>query len=816
MKKKVLLFALLFTAIKGSAQYNGDTVLQYNSMKPIFFDILHTRLSLLVDWEKEQLISTAELRLKPYIRTQQKLILDAKNFKIRGCFLKTKNIWKELPYSYDGFLLQIDLLKKFSAQDTLDIKIDYIANYESNKRTTQVGLYFFKPYTPKNTTSDIQYYQVWTQGEPNGASYWFPTFDQPNEKCTQEVIITVDSFFHTISNGVLLSSTKKGKYKTDHWNMEYPHSPYLFALVIGKFSFSQQKWNDVTLRYISSFPHRGKDIFFKETPQMLSLFNNLLHYTYPYPKYDQVIVKNFIDEGMENTTITILSEDYDLEKKELIDEKHDNIIAHELFHQWFGNLVTCKSWAYLPLNEGFATYGEYLWYEHKYGKNEANRWLYQAKNTHFIETESLKRPVINYYYTDTKELFDTYSYQKSAIIIHMLRNFLGDTVFFQSLHHYLINNKYKSVDLDNLRHSFETTAGEDLKWFFDQWFLREENPKINVLHEHKNDSLFIAFYQELDSPKKEPFIIPIEVNYWIKEEQKKIQLVLETEYLEIAIPLSEKPSLVQVDPNGSLLVDFYHEKSHLETLNQYKFAVSYSMKVDALASLANAPKELFLEAIELALEDSFHHIKIEALALIKDTNIKKYPNILKKIISLTKDKNSLVRASALSTLSSYNIEQQIFEKALADSSYSVVGQAIDALLENKTQIPTPLEPFKNIDNIQISIPFAQFFIRNYKQDELKWFINTLLKQTGIKKTHFLSYFIQYIATDTKKRTDEVLHLLTFLATKDNQEENKIFAFQGITLFDAHKKEIQKLISSLIENESTLHIKEAFQSILNEQ
>jgi len=217
--------------------------------------------------------------------------------------------------------------------------------------------------------------QLWTQGETEGSSVWFPTIDTPSERMSQEIFITTRKDFQTLSNGQLVySNFNDDDTRTDYWKQDLEHPPYLTMMAVGDFKIGRDEWQDSKGRIVPVDyyvePDYANYVFqiFGDTPEMMTFYSELLNYDYPWDKYAQIIVRDYVSGAMENTTATIYGEYVNQTSRELIDDNNETTIAHELFHHWFGDLVTCESWSHLPLNESFATYGEYLWLEHKYGK----------------------------------------------------------------------------------------------------------------------------------------------------------------------------------------------------------------------------------------------------------------------------------------------------------------------------------------------------------------------------------------------------------------------------------------------------------------
>ena len=332
-------------------------------------DILHTKLAVAFDWEKQRLNGTATLTVKPYFYPQNTLILDAKSFDIHQiALLKNNAIAQDLSYTYDSLKIKIQLDKTYSRNDTFMVLINYTAKPNerktggSNAISEDKGLYFINA-DGKDTSKPTQ---VWTQGETEANSCWFPTIDKPNEKSTEEIYITVDNKYTTLSNGLLISSTdNKNGTRTDYWKMDLPHSVYLFMLAAGEFEIIKDKWRNIAVDYyVEPFNAKNAKRIFGETPQMLEFFSTRLGVDYPWQKYAQIIVRDYVSGAMENTTDTLHGEFINRTEKELVDEDYHDIVAHELFHHWFGDLVTAESWSNLPLNESFADYSEYLWNEH--------------------------------------------------------------------------------------------------------------------------------------------------------------------------------------------------------------------------------------------------------------------------------------------------------------------------------------------------------------------------------------------------------------------------------------------------------------------
>jgi len=451
-------------------------------------DLIHTKLEVKFDWEKQHLLGVAELTFKPYFYETDELVLDAKGFDIHSVEKYSSdsqpgmlgNLWRQLEYRYDGMKITIDLAKTYTRNDRYIIRIKYTAKPNELKSvgsaaiTGDKGLYFINPLgeDPKKMP------QIWTQGETESSSCWFPTIDSPNEKTTQELSITVKDKYKTLSNGKMVTSTKNSDgTRTDYWKQDLKHAPYLFMMAVGEFDITQDFWTrpdgtkmEVNYYTEPEYTPYAKDIFGK-TPKMIQFFSDKLGVEYPWHKYNQIVVRDYVSGAMENTTAVIHGDFLYQTDRELLDSDNESIIAHELFHHWFGDLVTAESWSNLTINESFANYSQYLWDEYEHGREEADKNAYGEMSGYFMSgARSGYHDLVYFNYESEMEMFDGHSYNKGGRILHMLRYYLGDDAFFASLKHFLNKMKFKATEAHDLRLSFEEVSGKDLNWFFNQWY----------------------------------------------------------------------------------------------------------------------------------------------------------------------------------------------------------------------------------------------------------------------------------------------------------------------------------------------------------
>ena len=641
------------------------TLPRYNPEAKRTYDILHTKLELSFDWEKQHVLGKAHIDLTPIFYPINEIELDAKQFIIHD--VKLGKNGKDLVYTYDDFKLKIALGKTYTKGEKLNIFVDYTAQPNEGPRggsaaiTSDKGLFFINP------TLDIpnKPRQIWTQGETENNSKWFPTFDKPNERCTQEMYLTVEEGLETLSNGELVSSKRNGNgTKTDYWKMDKPHAPYLFMMMIGDFARVKDSWMGKDLEYMvyPEYESSAKDIF-NHTPEMLTFFSDLLDYPYPWNKYSQVVAEDYVSGAMENTTGAIFGEFVQMTSRELIDNGNDQIVAHELFHHWFGNLVTCESWANLTLNEGFANYSEYLWYEHKYGKDAADAVrISEMEGYQYTVDHGGTHPLIHYSYEDREDMFDAHSYNKGGLVLHMLRNIVGDDAFFASLSKYLKDNEFTAVETAELRMAFEETTGLDLNWFFDQWYLDKGHPVMDVSYGYENGQVIIYTeqIQEVDSHRP-IFILPLEAAIYAQDGSFTFHnVVVDARKDTIVIDgINAMPLVTVLDGKSVLLGDINEERSTEELIGLLKYSPNHFDKRVALTQLRNS-SELIALAPQL-IKDKHQIIRNAGLDYLDGSRI---DDVKKMILS---DKHSSTRAKAL----------KVYHDKVGEASVAIAIKVLD-------------------------------------------------------------------------------------------------------------------------------------------
>lgn len=575
MKLLKLPFILFLLFISFATAQTSDPLKIYRSEKDKINVLDHTKLKVSFNFKEKQLNGEAWISLKPHFYVTNKVTLDAKAMVLHSVQMNNK----ELAYHYDNSKITIDLPKQYQKDEKYTIYIKYTARPEKVRQkgstaiTQAKGLYFINANSQdKNTPT-----QIWTQGETEASSCWFPTIDSPNQKTSQEIYITVPNKYKTLSNGKLESQTNNSNgTRTDYWNFTQKHAPYLFFMGIGEYEIVKDSYKNIPVNYYveKKYAPYAKDIF-GDTPKMIEFFAEKLGVEYPWNKYSQIVGREYVSGAMENTTAVIHGEHAYQMPGQLIDENvHENTIAHEVFHHWFGNLVTAESWSNLALNEAFANYSEYLWREHKYGKMDANAHLYNAIEG-YKQGGNFDKHLVRFHYKNREDMFDAVSYNKGGAILHMLRNYVGDKAFFTALKLYLTRNKYKSAEAHQLRLIFEEVTGKDLNWFFNQWFFGNGHPTIRISYDYNTleNKVTVNVNQTGDS-----FQFPLAIDIVENGKVSRKNVFVNSGDNSFSFTYQKIPDVILINADDVLLADIIETKTKAQYISQLKYSNSFRLK----------------------------------------------------------------------------------------------------------------------------------------------------------------------------------------------------------------------------------------------
>jgi len=573
--------------------------------------------------------------------------------------------------------------------------------------------------------------QAWTQGEPTESKYWFPCLDHPQLKYPREISVIVPSNFIIISNGELnlidqnmVNEKSKKRYV---WEESNPNPAYLTCIVIGDFVETSRGENydgRIPLRYYVP-KSREEDAIrtFKNTSKMMSFFEKYFSTLYPYAKYSQIVVDDFQYGGMENTTCTTLYSDALYDEIAQLDYSSDDVISHELAHQWFGDLITCKDWQHIWLNEGFATYCEALYFQFNDPDVDFQQYVLEMMDGYLDESNLYIRPIVTNKFRDIDDLFDRHTYNKGGSVLHMLRNYIGEEDFKNSVKVYLNTFKNRTAETANLRQIFEDVSGKSLEKFFDQWIFSEGHPKLNIkISLPSSNTVQLKILQEQDTHL---FEFPLEI--------KVVTLVNGVEKStinQVTISKKEMTKTFEFDPTHQILW------------------VSIDPELKILKDIVSlqAPIELTLQQIE---QGNTTYEKIQAIrGLANHAFDVRIVNVLKK--SIQKDHWSIAREAA-TILGTIRDSDNTSHKVLIECLSSITNARIRFAIVNAIDTFTNVDDFGILKNIIENNNNESYFVRNAAANSIGRYDHSLpiLKEL-IERESFLGLISRGALTGLRK------------------------------------------------------------------
>ena len=679
----------VFQPVKAQLNLRPANAPYYHATAEKVNDLIDTRLDVKFDYQHSHLIGKEWVTLKPHFYPTDSVRLDAKWMDIKTIGIIENGKVLPLKYHYeDSLTVAIQLNRTFRQNEKYVLYVDYTAkpndvHSKPGFKYDGKGLYFVNPLgtEPGKPT------QIWTQGEAESSSCWFPTIDKPDQKTTEQVSMTVPAKYTTLSNGLLISQKNNPDgTRTDTWKQSLAHCPYLFMMAVGEFKIYKDKWRNKEVNYYlepAYFPY-AKQIF-GQTPEMMELFSRALGVDFAWEKYAQVVVRDYPLGAMENSSATLHGEYVQKTPWDLIDDPNGSggtTIAHELFHQWFGDLVTCESWSNETLNESFAVFGEKYWNEKKYGKDDGDAKRYDELQAYLNNGTAYKQPLTPFVYTDEEGVNGANIYDKGGLVLNMLRNYLGDEAFFKGLGLYLKTHAFKNGEVHDLRLAEEEVSGKDLNWFFNQWYYGAGHPVLDIAYQWNEadhqQKVFINQKQE-----GQIFRVPVAVDLYTGGQVTRKQVWLSQKNDTLTFNLTAKPDLVNVDADKILITKKTDHKTLTEFSYQYQHAPLYLDRLEALnAAIWQQTNEQGLNIVLAALKDKYHGLRIKAIRALKMDSAAIAKAALPILADLANhDANYPVRAAAIGVLGKTNSKEyvDIYKTSLSSPSYTVKGAALIAL-----------------------------------------------------------------------------------------------------------------------------------------
>ncbi len=650
----------------------GDTP---HYARDLVVDVRHIKLEIRIDPARKSIEGTATHRVRAINDGVRGVDFDAAEMQVAGVSVGGK----PARFDYSDPVLHVSFPRPLRAGAEAEIAVSYAAQ-------PRRGLYFVGPDKdyPKKPL------QAWTQGQDEDSRHWYPCIDFPNHQQTSEVIVTVPASMISIGNGELrgVKENRRAGTKTYHWYQAVPHVTYLLSQVVGDFAEIAHDVDGTPAQYYGPRGREGDlEATLGRTPEMLRFFGEKIGVRYPYAKYAQTFVADFIFGGMENISATTLTETSLLDKRARIDADSDGLIAHELAHQWFGDLLTCRDWAHGWLNEGFATYFEALFTEHHKGLDEFRYELYQNAQIYLGEDANrYRRPIVNNVYHEPIDLFDRHLYEKGSLVLHMVRSVLGDDLWWKAVQHYVAKHRSTNVTTPDLQRAIEAATGRNIDWLFDQFVYRGGHPSLRLGFEWdgeaKQAKLSVAQTQE----EPAPFRLPVGVDFTVDGSPHTFRVEVTEKQHAFFFALPAKPQMVRFDPGHSFLkaVEFKRPKEML--LYQLQHDDDVIGRIDAAKELAKLGTAEAVGALKDAvLHDAFWGVQNEAARALGSMRTSAARDAL---LACVKVRHPKARRGVVAGLGEFRDEQaaaaleQIVRKG--DRSYYVEAQAGLALGQTRS------------------------------------------------------------------------------------------------------------------------------------
>jgi len=611
-------------------------------------DFQHMRLELRLDVPAKSLAGTATHTVAPLNDGLRHVELDGIELTIDGVTVDGK----AAKHQYDGARIRVDLGRSRNRGETVEVGIAYHC-------TPRIGLYFIAPdegYPEKP-------WQVWSQGQDEDNRHWFPCFDFPSDKLTTEMVATVPGSWFALSNGRLVSETANADgTRTFHWGQERPHSTYLVTLAAGEFTRIDASREDLVIDYFVEPDARADgERTFTNTPEMIALFEQISGVPFPWAKYSQVVVRDFVFGGMENTSATTMTQNILVDEKAAKDFTSDDLVAHELAHMWWGDLLTCRDWSHGWLNESFATYLECLWDERKHGIDEYRQGI--ITNTNLYLGERYRRPIVTNVFNAPVDLFDRHLYEKGSVVLHGLRGLLGDDGFFRAIQRYVRDNRERSVITHDLAVAIEAETGRNVEWYFDQWVFKPGHPNFKVSWSWDEDAKLatVSVKQTQKTDDGTPiFRAPVTIDFRTGR-AKPVQFrvdVVDREHT-FVFPLAAKPDLCRFDPGNFVLKEIEFEKSVGELRLQLRDDDDIAGRQQAAKALGKKGGAEAIAALEGAvLSDRYWGVQAAAAKALGEIRTAGARDAL---LNCLKVRNLKARRAVVAALGEFRGDQAVFD-----------------------------------------------------------------------------------------------------------------------------------------------------------
>ena len=678
-------------------------------------DIHHIKIDVSVNIEAGMVKGNVTHTFSPFSSSLDAFSLDAEDMTI----LRARLAGKDIGFNQANDKAYLTLNKSMSWEDTAKVRLDYTAN-------PRKGTYFIKP----DETYPEKPLQAWTQGEDMDNHHWVPLYDYPNDKATFEVSLTVEKKFTALSNGELISvkNNKDGTH-TWHWHEHFPMVSYLISYVIGEFEKVEDSYNGIPVNYWVYEENKHEALrSFGLTTDMMKYFGNRTGIEYPYEKYDQVIIDDFMFGGMENITLTHNTDRTMFDEFAAPDVSSDGLVAHELAHQWFGDMLTTRNWAHAWLNEGFATFFSRKYRENKFGFDEGEYIRFGEINGYFGSNKKWRRSTVQHKFYESMDVFDGHIYAKGSLILNMLQDYIGEDAFWRFIQHYTKENQYKNVETPDLKKAIEETTGQNMDWFFKQWIYEPGFPEYNVTWKYNQRNKSVKLTVKQTQKSTNIFKMPIQIQ--IDDKLKTVWI--EDKEMVYEVPSEKRPKMVIFNAGMRIPCKLTFHKSISEWILQLEKGPHILDRIAAANELSTKKGRRIVETALLnsAKNDPFWGVRKEAVNAFAKLKSKNYADDL---MALSEGQDNRVRRAIWNALKNYKKDEKVSEFLQnvieTDNKYYSIADAFKALVVVDTaaarqKVDALLDTDSHTDVIRKSaITYFGSVVTDKNYDRLKELVN---------------------------------------------------------------------------------------------
>jgi len=687
MNSRKLIHAVFALAVIASADivFSDQQVFDSRSeqqLRPHDFDVKHYRIALSLDADTQSFEGETAIMFSSMIDGLSMLTLDAESFNVSSV---TDEEGRALDFKQGKEGVAISLGRVLAKNESTVLNIVYSATGIGIDKV--VGLDFReKSEDHPQYTSSLNW--------PNGARYWFPSFDHPSDWATHETIITVPTGNRAVANGELVNIAwdPESGARTIHWIQTKPQPTYLFSFAAGPYSVLEDWHGELPLHY---WVYPGDEAVarkaFTRTPEIIAFYEDLYGVQFPWVKYDQIIVEG-VGGGAESTSATLLGSRVIRYEREGDEGASDWLLAHEIAHQWWGDLIGYRDWTHAWLAESFATDGEYLFILDDLGADEGALYLFEYKDAYLKEArEGFIRPVVTNKWDKPSDMFDRHGYEKGAVVLNMFRNLVGVDTYDEILNSFLTTHAYNNVTTDDFFKTARVVTGKDYSWFFDQWLLRPGHPVLDVSYEWdaQQKSLALTVKQTQDTSTGVPvFRLPIKVGITTHSGKTTESVWMDRRDQTFTFKLNEEPLMVRFDEGNLLLKEWTFDKTVSTFLYQLEHDDAIGRIWVAEALQGHLDEAVVRSALtNVAIQDDSWAVRQKALQVLGTVQDEAIVKLLKARVMQDGDRR--VRVAALGTLGNFRdpeLKSFFLEAAEIPSPRNAVREAaqaaLDALAEN--------------------------------------------------------------------------------------------------------------------------------------